>query len=311
MRMGVPQGSILGPLIFICYVNDLPKFCSNTVSFMYADDTALLARGRNIDTIKNNLQSDLNQILKWFAANRLCINTSKTKTMLFCSNRSSYKHDKLSITDGSERIEEVDTFKYLGLHLDKHLCFDKHIDKIVGKVNQRTGILWRMRNFINQPLAKYLYQTLIHPVFQYCDFLYDGCSITLKQKLQVSQNSALRAVRKCARDYSTKQLHEDLEIDTLSISRMKSTLKVVHRGVHNLGPTSLNNLFEIYTPGRALRSENLCLLLPPRSKLKQSENDIAIRGCHYWNDIILELRQEVKTETFKNALKTYGTNYLE
>ena len=229
IKMGVPQGSILGPIIFICYVNDLPKFCNNTISFLYADDTALLTKGRNINMIRDNLQLDFNHLLKWFAANRLCINTSKTKTMLFCGNRSPYKEIKLNINDGSERIEEVDTFKYLGLYLDRHLCFNDHIDKIIKKVNQRTGILWRMRNFINQPLAKYLYQSLIHPVFQYCDFIYDGCSITLKHKLQVSQNAALRAVRKCACDYSTRQLHDDLEIDILSVAWMKSTLDLACR----------------------------------------------------------------------------------
>ena len=199
IRMGVPQGSILGPLIFICYVNDLPKYCSNTIPFMYADDTALLTTGHSVDIIEQKLQSDFDHMLKWFAANRLCINTTKTKTMLFCSKRSTHKQVNLNIYDSSERIEEVDTFKYLGLYLDRHLCFDDHIDKIIRKVNQRTGFLWRMRNFINQPLAKYLYQSLIHPVFQYCDFIYDGCTITLKNKLQVTQNAALRAVRKCGR----------------------------------------------------------------------------------------------------------------
>ena len=112
-------------------------------------------------------------------------------------------------------------------------------------------------------------------------------------------------------DYPTKQLHDDLEIDNLSTSRMKSTLKVVHRGIHNQGPDNLNNLFVVYTPGRALRSESLSLLLPPRTRLKHSENDIAFRGCLYWNQITIELRQEIRTESFKSRLKPYGTKYME
>ena len=73
--------------------------------------------------------------------------------------------------------------KYPGLHIDKFLSFDVHIDKIVKKVNQRNRILWKLSNFIPETLAKYLYQTQIHPIFSYCDFLYDGTSVANKQKL--------------------------------------------------------------------------------------------------------------------------------
>ena len=134
--MGVPQGSILGLLIFICYVSDLSKFCDTSVSFMYADDTAHLSKGPNIDIIRHTLKSNFDKILNWFATNRLCINMSKTKTMLFSSNRSNLKSEPLIIEDGEECIEQADTFKYLSISLDRHLNFEHHIDKIVKKVNQ-------------------------------------------------------------------------------------------------------------------------------------------------------------------------------
>ena len=132
MKMGVPQSSILGDLIFICYINDLSKNCKSTVSFMYADDMALLTKGKNIELIQQNLQSEFEQLLKWFVANHSCINTGKTKLMLFSSNRSHLKDATLSITDGNECLEQVNTFKYLGIHLDRHLTFENHIDKVVN-----------------------------------------------------------------------------------------------------------------------------------------------------------------------------------
>ncbi len=103
--------------------------------------------------------------------------------------------------------------KYLGVHLDKHLTSESHIKKLINKVSQRTHVLWKICNYIPETLARYLYTTLIHPLYLYCDFIYDGCSITMQNKLQTSQNAALRAVKKCRQDYPVQKLHDDLSID--------------------------------------------------------------------------------------------------
>ena len=130
-----------------------------------------------------------------------------------------------------------------------------------------------MRSFITQSLAKYLYKTLIEPVFTYCDFIYDGCYQYDKDKLQIAQNNSLRVSR----------LHEELQIEYLSVARQKSTIKMTFQGIHNLNPSKINELFEIYTPARSLRSENKQILLPPRTRTKFAENNIVLRGSNYWN----------------------------
>ena len=124
------------------------------------------------------------------------------------------------------------------------------------KVSQRTRLLWKMRSFISQNLAKYVYQTLISPIFTYCDFVYDGMSKKNKNKLQINQNAALRALERCPLDYQLNRLHNKLKIDTLAVARQKSTLKMVYRGLSNSGPPSLNSMFCKYTPARTLRSDN-------------------------------------------------------
>ncbi len=205
--------------------------------------------------------------------------------MLFARKRSHFKNESLSINSGEISIESVTEMKYLGITLDKHLSFETHINKIINNVTQRTCILWKIRSYILESLAQYLYITLIHPLYQYCDFILDGCTATLQNRVKVSQNSALRAVKTCGPDYPTQKLHDDLMIDYLKTSQQKSTLKIVYRGVQDLGPDNLNNLFEIYQPTRSLRSESKNLLLPPVSRTKFSEADIAIRGCKYWNPL--------------------------
>ena len=138
MTSGVPQGSILGPLLFVCYTNDLPNFCENLGPFIYADDTTLLATGDSLDELDIKIQSDFDNLNNWFKVNHLSVNPKKSKLMVFCRDRSRFKGSHLTVHSGDTLIETVDNFKYLGVHLDSHLSFDTHIDKLITKVNQRT-----------------------------------------------------------------------------------------------------------------------------------------------------------------------------
>ncbi len=302
---GVPQGSILGPLLFVCYINDLPKFCGNLLPFIYADDTALLIRNEDITFITEELQNGLNIVTTWFQANKLGLNLSKTKSILFTSRRSPFRNFSLDIRSNDKQIESTDTFKYLGVTLDKHLTFETHAENIVKKVNQRTRILWKVRNFITEDLAKYLYLTLVQPLFTYVDYIYDGCSQTIGHKLQVAQNSALRAVKNCKRDYSATLLHNQLEIEELSEFRKKSSIKMVYKGFNGLGPDILNKLFTPYKPSRSLRSENQKLILPPKVNTAFATNNFAYRGCFYWNDLSNDLKNSASLSILKNSLKPF------
>ncbi len=151
---GVPQGSILGPLLFVCYINDFPKFWGNLLPFIYADDMALLTRSKDIIQITEELQYGLNIITSWFQANKLGLNLAKTKSILFTSRRSPFRNFNLDIRSSDTQIESTDTFKYLGITLDRYLHFETHAENIIKKVNQRTRILWKVRNFVTEDLAK-------------------------------------------------------------------------------------------------------------------------------------------------------------
>ena len=185
IECGVPQGSILGPLLFICYTNDLPSHLKHTNALIYADDTAILSFGKSLIEIRTNLEADARMLHRWFDANKLSLNKSKSKVMLFCSNRHKLRDEPLCIPLGGEQLVQVSQFKYLGMELDAHLNFNAHVDKVCGKVNQRTGLLWRVRPFIFLNLAKQLYTSLVEPLFLYLDHIYDGCGKMPKQKLQI------------------------------------------------------------------------------------------------------------------------------
>ncbi len=181
-------------LLFLCYVNDLPQHLDSTLGFLYADDTALLVRGRNPLELQDKLNQELAKVGRWFDANKLSMNVAKTKVMHFRHCRNLRNNVELEVRINDELVESVDEFKYLGVILDKHLSFDVHINKLCGKVNSRNGLLKRVRSFIPKDLAIQLYKSLIDPHFRYCNYIYNGCSLTNKRKLQVAQNNSLRAI---------------------------------------------------------------------------------------------------------------------
>ncbi len=205
----VPQGSHVGPMLFICYINDLERHLLYSNPSLFADDTALLATGTTIEDVSYKLNVDLGIVSDYFAANKLQLNLNKTKCMFFHNGYKFRNANELAIQHNGLQVEQVNSFKYLGVYLDPTLSFKDHVEYICKKSKQRTGMLWRMRHFISEPLAFQLYTALIKPVYTYCDYIYDGCSKTLARKIEVVHNSALKAIKSIRGRYSASELHAD------------------------------------------------------------------------------------------------------
>ena len=134
IRCGVPQGSILGPLLFIIFINDLPNVITNCTTFMYADDTAIFSASKSFNDIQVTLQNDLNNVSDWLNENKLSLNIEKTKSLLFGSRKKLHGAAALDIKIRDSAIQAVDRFKYLGVCFDPSLTWSVHIDKLCVKV---------------------------------------------------------------------------------------------------------------------------------------------------------------------------------
>ena len=310
IKCGVPQGSILGPLLFICYINDVSRNCIMTTPFVYADDTALLAHGHGVAEIEGKLQSDINNLKNWFQLNKLSLNSSKTKSMLLCGRRSRLKSEVLNINIDGTAVECVSEMKYLGLTVDRHLTFEHHVNKLCGKVSSRTGLLWRIRSFINKDLALLLYNSLIFPHLLYANFILDGCSKGNIEKLKVEQNNAVRAVLQA--DYRTPcvKLYQDAKVDPIDVCMKKTVCKLVYKGVNNIGAPVYNNMFQYETPTHNLRSNDKLLAEIPRTNTKFGEHNVAYRGPVYWNHLPLNIKSCTSFEQLKVALRDYAGFHL-
>lgn len=162
---GVPQGSVLGPILFLLYVNDIVSVSQLLRCILFADDTTLFYSGKNIKDVLQIVENEFQKIMKWFNANRLSLNISKTKFMIFCSKK---KYVETSLFINGLEIERAHEIKFLGITIDEHLTWKSHIDNIKVKVSQIIGVLHKVKDSLNKNALFLLYNSLIVPYLTYC-----------------------------------------------------------------------------------------------------------------------------------------------
>ena len=180
---GVPQGSVLGPLLFIIYINDLPLAVEGCSVELYADNTLIYFASKSVSEIQAQLTGGLTDVLSWLHANFLILNLEKTKIMLVGTHQRTAEADDLVIEITNTRLERVNKFKYLGVLLDDTLSWKDHIEYIGNKISSRLGVLRRARKVLPKPTCLMLYNTIVLPLFDYCSPVWDSCGAGSKDYL--------------------------------------------------------------------------------------------------------------------------------
>ena len=189
---GVPQGSILGPTLFLCYINDMSSALRCKLS-LYADDSALVFSGPNPITVADFLSAELDTCRKWLVDNRLSLHLGKTECILFGTRRRLARGVEFDVRLGDAPINRVTSVKYLGVTLDQYLDFSVHVDHIIKKASGKLSFLYRNHSFLDLFSCKLLCQTLIFSSLEYCaTSWYSGLSCSLREALNVCQRKCVR-----------------------------------------------------------------------------------------------------------------------
>ena len=149
VTVGVPQGSILGPLLFLIYVNDLPRCLNHCNSILYADDTLIYYSARTETELQDKINMDLNSLSQWLNNNLLTLNYEKTKCMIFANKRRSTLVSTVDINIQDKKVLQETSFKYLGVTLSGDLTWYEHIDNLITKINQKLGGLRRTKEYLD------------------------------------------------------------------------------------------------------------------------------------------------------------------
>ena len=242
VKCGVPQGSVLGPKLFILYINDICKVSELLNFVLFADDTNLFCHGKNLNELLKTMEGELNRLKIWFDINKLSLNINKTKLMIFGNQKID---DEITLRINNVPIERVYEYKFLGVIIDHRLSWKSHINLVKRKMSKTTAIIYRSREILNQNSLYLLYCSLIIPYMTYCVEIWGNTYRTNLNPIFILQKRVIRTIKKV--DYYEPTNPLFINLFTLKFWDIVDlqTLLILYKAHNNLLPTCLQSLFEI------------------------------------------------------------------
>jgi Reverse transcriptase (RNA-dependent DNA polymerase)/Endonuclease/Exonuclease/phosphatase family len=306
IKWGIPQGSILGPLLFILYVNDI-KNCSKILNLLlFADDTNLCYSGDSTAEVMRVVNVELGNLFVWFCANYLTLNVTKTNYIIF-GNKRKFKIDKnFEIRFDNKIVERVQSAKFLGVYVDEDLSWKTHTSNTALKISRSIGMLRKTRYLFPNHILLQMYVSLILPQLTYCIIVWGGAHANAIQKLIILQKRAIRMV--CASPYlsPTSVLFKRTGQLKLSDLHHYSIACFVYNRLHNLLPAKCGSylvLHEVnaYKP-YSLRND-LGLFVINRNRTVIRDRFVTTLGPKLWSKLPVEIRQIATVSSFKRQFK--------
>ena len=311
----MPQGSILGPLLFLLYINDIIA-SSNVLKFiLFADDTSLYFSHKNKSEAYKILNLELSKITEWLAANKLSLNVGKSKLLVFHNQRKSKTNDpddnvgnvnqdddvEYKLLINGEALQEVEYAKYLGVLIDNKLKWDHQIAAIKLKLSKGVGLLAKIRHYAPSSVVRSLYFSFINPYTDYNLLNWGMAALTNLDPINKKIKKAIRIISFKDSDHPSTPLFKELKILPLSIAIQMRNAKFMWKLVNGYLPPSLTSKFN--HNDRTPFSSSL-------SRLESLSRFVLYAGPVCWKNLPDKLTKIKTLNSFSNSVKNHLLNTL-
>ena len=283
---GVPQGSVLGPLLFLLYINDFHQ-CSDLFEFhLFADDANLFYSNRNLEILESDINAEIDNVYAWLCANKLSLNIEKSNFVLFHPpQRKITQHFHLAIA--SKTIKQTNCIKYLGIYIDSNLNWKQHTEYIAKKIRRSIGLLSKLRYYVNSLILKNLYYALIYPFFIYGLIVWGNTYEATWKTLYILQKKAVRIITFSQFDEHSSPLFKQLQFVRFPDLITFTTSTFMYKYNNKLLPCAFDSFFLTVDKvhGYNTRASAKKTLYLPKARTNYGKWNIRFQGTKIWNSI--------------------------
>ena len=307
VKTGVPQGSVLGPVLFLLCVNNLPLFITEAYVDIYADDTTVHTASKVPNTIKTKLQNSSNDFKTHCIQNKMYVHVGKTSLMIIGSRQKISRGEKIEIYIDNEIIKQADNQKLLGVVIDQTLSWDNQVNIVALNIARRITLLTLLSKYVGKDSLNQYYNSYILPIFDYGCLIWGSNTAAHTNRLLKLQKPAARIILRADIMTPSQSMFDKLKWLSFPKRIQYHASNMMYKFLNNLAPNYMIDLFnKVSEPhSRNLRSVENDLLMIPFSKTRYYDRSFAIQGAKQWNSLPMNIRNAPSLDSFKHNVKMY------